>query len=228
MNENNFIVVIFREKIDLKLDISNASAGFYLGGYFSRISGSHLNPAVTFACCVFRKFPWKKFPSYVLAQFLGAFLGSFIVYGNYKSAIDVFEGGPNIRTVPGYSNTATAGMFWSYPAEFMTTTGRFFSEFIGASILMASLFAFKDEGTLGGEHLFPLNLFFIIFSIGLSFGWETGYALNLARDLGPRLMTYCVGYGPEVWTAGDHFFWVRPMRRRYADISSNQSSRYRL
>lgn len=157
-----------------------------LGVYTGGISGAHLNPAVTFANCVFRKFPWRKFPVYIIAQTMGAFVASGVVYANYKSAIDVFEGGPNIRTVPGYSNHSTAGIFCTYPAAFMTKTGQFFSEFIASTILMFLIYAISDSGNLGAGPLVPLALFFIIFGIGCSFGWETGYAINLARDFGPR------------------------------------------
>lgn len=78
-----------------------------LGVYASGIAGAHINPAVTFANCVFRKFPWKMFLPYAIAQTLGAMLAAAIVYGNYRSAIDVYEGGAGIRTVPGYSEHAT-------------------------------------------------------------------------------------------------------------------------
>ena len=132
-----------------------------LGVYTSGISGAHLNPAVTFANCVFRKFPWRKFPAYMLAQVLGAMAAAACVYGNYKSAIDVFEGGAGIRTVTG--PTATAGIFCTYPAEFMTKTGQFFSEFISSTLLMFLIYVLKDDGNLGAGPLTPLGLFFVIF-----------------------------------------------------------------
>jgi aquaglyceroporin related protein len=103
---------------------------------------------------------------------------------NYKSAIDVFEGGAHIRTVPGYSENATAGIFCTYPADFMTRTGMFFSEFIASTILMFCIYALQDNGNLGAGNMTPLGLFFVIFGIGACFGWETGYAINLARDFG--------------------------------------------
>lgn len=177
-----------------------------LGVYSSGISGAHLNPAVTLANCVFRKFPWRKFPGYMIAQILGAMTASAIVYANYKSAIDVFEGGAGIRTVGGA--TSTAGIFCTYPAEFMTKTGQFFSEFIASAILMFLIYALKDDGNIGAGPLTPLGLFFVIFGIGACFGWETGYAINLARDFGPRLVSYMIGYGHEVWSAGGYYFWV--------------------
>lgn len=110
----------------------------------------------------------------MLAQILGAMCASGIVYANYKSAIDVFEGGPNIRTVPGYSETASAGIFCTYPADFMTKTGQFFSEFIASTILMFLIYALKDDANLGAGNLVPLGLFFVIFGIGACFGWEVG------------------------------------------------------
>ena len=179
-----------------------------LGVYVSGLSGAHLNPAVTLSNCIFRRFPWRKFPGYFLAQLLGAMAAAAVVYANYKSAIDVFEGGRGIRTVPGYSTTATAGIFCTYPAEFMTRTGMFFSEFLASAILMFCIYALKDDKNLGAGNLTPLALFFVIFGIGACFGWETGYAINLARDFGPRLVSYFLGYGSEVWSAGGYYFWV--------------------
>ncbi|KAJ4860631.1 major intrinsic protein domain-containing protein [Trichoderma breve] len=180
--------------------------GVMLGVYCGGVSGAHLNPAVTLANCIFRKFPWKKLPVYALAQLLGAMAASIIVYGNYKSAIDVFEGGQGMRTVG--LDTSTAGIFCTYPAPFLTKTGQFFDEFIGSSILMFCLYALLDEGNIGAGNLTPLGLFFVIYGIGACFGSNTGYAINPARDLGPRIMSHAVGYGHQVWTAGDYYFWV--------------------
>ena len=188
-------------------DISQG-IGVMLGVYASGISGAHINPAVTFANCLYRKFPWRKFPVYMLAQVLGAMCAAAVVYGNYKSAIDTFEGGAGIRTVPGYSENASAGIFCTYPAAFMSNTGQFFSEFIASTLLMFCIYALKDDGNIGAGNLTPLGLFFIIFGIGACFGWETGYAINLARDFGPRLVSYMIGYGPDVWRAGNYYFWV--------------------
>lgn len=176
--------------------------GFYVSGK----SGGHMNPAVTLANCVYRGHPWRKFPIYLIAQTLGAMAGAAIVYGNYKSAIDMFEGGAGIRTVTGPN--ATAGVFCTYPAEFMTRTGMFFSEFVASTILMFVIYALIDATNYGSDKLFPLMLFFLIFGIGACFGWETGYAINLARDFGPRLVTFMLGYGHEVWSAGGYYFWV--------------------
>ncbi|EGD95973.1 aquaglyceroporin [Trichophyton tonsurans CBS 112818] len=214
-----FIMILFGDGVVAQVVLSDSKKGDYqsiswgwglgvmLGVYCSGgISGGHLNPAVTFANCVFRKFPWRKFPIYTLAQFLGAFGASGVVYANYKSAITTFEGGPDIRTVG--LDTSTAGIFCTYPAPFLTKTGQFFSEFIASTILMFCIYAMADDKNLGAGKLMPLGLFFLIFGIGACFGWETGYAINLARDFGPRLMSYFLGYGHEVWSAGGYYFWV--------------------
>lgn len=176
-----------------------------LGVFVAKRSGGHLNPAVTLANCVYRGLPWHKLPIYTLAQVLGAMMGALVVYANYVSAIDLLEGGSAIRTVGIDSATSTAGIFSTYPVAFLSTRGQFFSEFLSSAILMFSIFALVDAG-LG--NLMPLFLLFLIFGIGASFGWETGYAMNLARDFGPRLFCYFIGYGDAVFTAGGTYFWV--------------------
>ncbi|MCJ1390104.1 hypothetical protein MMC18_002962 [Xylographa bjoerkii] len=166
----------------------------------------YLNPAITFTNCLFRQLPWRRFPIFCFAQFLGGFCAAGVVYANYISAINNIEG-DGIRTVPP-SKTATAGIFCTYPQQFLPRASMFFSEFIASTLLMFVIFALKDDSNLGAGKLFPLMLFFLIFGLGACFGFETGYALNLARDFGPRLMSYAVGYGGEVWSAGGYYFWV--------------------
>ena len=90
----------------------------------------------------------------------------------------------------------------------MTQTGEFFSVFICATLLMFTIYALKDEKNRFADKFIPLILFFVDFGIGACFGWETGFAINMARDFGPRLMTDCLGYGNEVWTAAGHYFWI--------------------
>ncbi|KAL9111125.1 MAG: hypothetical protein Q9227_004388 [Pyrenula ochraceoflavens] len=182
--------------------------GVMLGVYVAGCAGGHLNPAVTFCNCLYRGFPWRKLPIYACAQVAGCFCGAAVIYGNYKSAINVYEGSPDRRTVPGYSETATAGVFCTYPQPFLEKKGQFFSEIIGSAVLIFVIFALKDDNNLGAGNMVPLALFFLIFGIGATLGWETGYAINLARDFGPRLFTYFVGYGHEVWSAGNYYFWI--------------------
>jgi aquaglyceroporin related protein len=80
------------------------------------ISGGHLNPAVTISLAVYRGFPWRKVPGYILAQIIGSMTAAGTTYGLYRGAINIFEGGENIRTVSGPN--ATAALFSTYPREF--------------------------------------------------------------------------------------------------------------
>ena len=94
---------------DRRADTLRAS-GIALGVWVSGgISGGHINPAVTLALAVFRDFPWRKVPAYMFAQLMGGLCGAGIVYANYIHAIDLYEGGRHIRTVPG-----TASLFSTY------------------------------------------------------------------------------------------------------------------
>jgi aquaglyceroporin related protein len=77
---------------------------------------------------------------------------------------------------------------------------------------MFLVFALTDPANMPRADFVPLALFFAIFGIGACFGWETGYAINFARDLGPRLMSYCLGYGNDVFSAGNYYFWVSGCR----------------
>jgi aquaglyceroporin related protein, other eukaryote len=118
-----------------------------LGIYVAGDSGAFLNPAITFCFCLFRMLPWRRFPIYLVAQVLGAFCASGVVYANYITAIDAYAG-KGIRTVPPEEG-ATAGIFCTYPQAFLTKSSQFFSEVIASTILMFVIFALKDDSNIG-------------------------------------------------------------------------------
>lgn len=113
----------------------------------AQLTFSH-SPAITFTNCVLRKLPWRRFPIYFIAQFLGGFLAAGVIYINYINGINAFEGGSDKRTVPP-SKTATAGIFCTYPQADMTKAGMFFDEFIASTLLMFVIFALKDDSNKG-------------------------------------------------------------------------------
>ncbi|KDR82496.1 hypothetical protein GALMADRAFT_57615 [Galerina marginata CBS 339.88] len=169
------------------------------------ISGGHINPAVTIALATFRGFPWKKVPVYIISQVLGGIVGAAVVYGNYFHALDLVEG-PGVRTL------ATAGLFSTYAASYMTNVSAFFDEFLGTTILMLVVLAMNDKKNMPPPAgLAPLILFILILGIGTSLGMETGYAINPARDLGPRILTSMVGYGREVFDFRNQYWLWCPV-----------------
>jgi glycerol uptake facilitator protein len=145
--------------------------GVYLAG---KASGAHLNPAVTIALAAAGKFEWANVGMYIVAQMLGAMLGAGLVWLQY---------------LPHWERTDDAGakqaVFCTAPA-IRNTTANFISEFIGTFVLMLGISALGANQFADG--LNPLAVGFLVLSIGLSLGGTTGYAINPARDLGPRLM----------------------------------------
>lgn len=166
------------------------------------ISGGHINPAVTLALATWRDFPWKKVPGYILAQVLGGLVGAALTYANYHQAITLFEGGADIRT------SATASLFTTYPIDYISNQSCFWSEFLGTVVLLLVVLAITDKRNLPPPNgTVPLVLLFLILGIGMSWGMQTAYAINPARDLGPRLLLSMVGYGSQVYTFRNHY-WI--------------------
>ncbi|KAK0475625.1 major intrinsic protein superfamily membrane channel protein [Armillaria luteobubalina] len=178
--------------------VSIALGAWVSGG----VSGGHINPAITLAFATWRGFPWKKVPVYILSQLLGGIVGAGIVYANYFHAIDIVEGGRGVRTL------LTAGNFGTIPLDYMTNVSCFFSEFLGTAILVLVLLAVLDSRNgAPPSGLVPLVLFVTFLGITASLGMETSFAINPARDLGPRLLTSMVGYGKAVYTFRNHY-WI--------------------
>ncbi len=168
-------------------------------------SGAHLNPAVTLALAVHRGFPWPRVLPYWLAQLAGAFAGATLTFLTYRAAFDHFDGG--VRQVAGAHGTA--GIFATYPQAFLTLGGGMVDQVVGTAFLLVCVFALGDPRNFAPEpRISPVLVGLAVVVIGMTFGFNAGYAINPARDLGPRLFTLVGGWGSEVFRAGDGWWWV--------------------
>ena len=157
-----------------------------MGCYVSAgVSGAHLNPAVTVALAVHRKFPWSKVLPYSLAQIAGAFVASAVVFATYHEALNAFDGG--VRQVAGAQGTA--GIWATYPQAFLSTfPGGFIDQVVGTALLIAGILAITDSrNSPAPAGLAPVVVGLLVLLIGATFGFNAGYAINPARDLGPRI-----------------------------------------
>jgi MIP family channel proteins len=180
--------------------------GVMLGVYAAGgVSGAHLNPAVTLALAVTRGFAWSKVAPYVIAQIAGAFVASAVVYLTYVDAFNAFDGGT--RQVAGAQGTA--GIFATYPQPFLSLMGGVIDQVVGTALLMAGVLAVTDQrNNAAPGWLTPLLVGGIVVAIGVAFGFNAGYAINPARDFGPRLFTALAGWGGGVFTAAGGWWWV--------------------
>ncbi len=164
--------------------------GIYVAG---GVSGAHINPAVTIAFALRRGFSWAKVPGYIIAQVLGAFLGAALVYWVYFQAIDANEVANKITRDGG----SDVGIFVTGPAGyFHTYWGPILTEIVGTAFLIIFVFAVIDLMNLPPRaNMGPLIIGLAVFAIGTSLGANTGYAINPARDFGPRVWAYIEGWG---------------------------------
>lgn len=167
------------------------------------ISGGHLNPAVTLTMAVLKKCKWIQVPVYMAGQYIGAFLASAVVYGNYADAINMVEGGSN-RT------GSTQGIFASYPFTNQTSGLTLaFDQILGTALLLIIILAVTDEKNMKViSGLVPLLIGLGLTAIHISFGLNAGCAINPARDFAPRLFTLMAGWGSGPFTDASSFFWI--------------------
>jgi MIP family channel proteins len=176
--------------------------GVYAAG---GVSGAHLNPAVTLALAVTRGFAWSKVAPYAIAQIAGAFVASAIVYVTYYDAFNAYDGG--VRQVAGQQGTG--GIFATYPQPFLSLMGGFIDQVVGTALLMAGVLAVTDQrNNAAPGWLTPVLVGGIVIAVGVAFGFNAGYAINPARDFGPRLFTAVAGWGGGVFSAGGGWWWV--------------------
>jgi glycerol uptake facilitator protein len=165
-------------------------AAYLAGG----ISGAHLNPAVTLAFAVARKFDWRNVVPYWVAQVVGAFSGAAVVYAVYRSAIDDFNAANHLARA---DSQDTFSIFATYPASYFHGgyLGPLVDQLVGTAILVvliAALIDHRNQAPAG--NMAPLIIGFIVAVISCSYGTNAGAALNPARDLGPRLFAYLAGW----------------------------------
>lgn len=183
---------------------TNITIGWALGVTFGvwvagRVSGAHLNPAVTLALAVFRGFSWRKVLPYSLAQTAGAFTGAALVFLNYRPAF--------AKTDPLLERTA--GIFTTFPAFPSWPSAGLVDQILGTALLLLLVFAVTDERNQpAGANLTPVIIGLIVLAIGCSFGSLHGYAINPARDFGPRLFTVLAGFRNNGLTDGSGVWWV--------------------
>ena len=180
--------------------------GVMLGVYVSAgASGGHLNPAVTVALAAWRGFPWGKVGPYVAAQTAGAFVASAVVYVVYADALQHFDGGT--RQVTGA--LGTAGIWATYPQPWLSTLGGLVDQVVGTAALVLVVFAVTDPRNSPPQaNITPIVVGLLVVAIGMAYGLNSGYAINPARDFGPRLFTALAGWGGEVFNAGNGWWWV--------------------
>ena len=175
------------------------SMGVYLA---AGVSGAHLNPAVSIALWLFGTFERNKVPAYILAQTAGAFCAAALVYGLYSSLFFDFEQAQQISR-GSVASLQLASVFSTYPHPSLSIGQAFLVEVVITAILLGMIMALTDDGNgLPRGPLAPLLIGLLIAVIGGAMGPLTGFAMNPARDFGPKLMTYFAGWGEVAFTGG--------------------------
>lgn len=179
--------------------------GVMLGVYVAaRVSGAHLNPAVTVALAAFRGFAWRKVLPYSLAQLAGAFVGAAITRFVYADLISKVDPDHTFTTQIVFSTLPGNGL------DGVSITTAFFDQIVGTAILVFVIFAVTTARNAAPlANLAPVVIGLLVVGIGMAWGANAGYAINPARDLGPRLLTLITGYQDALFDQnGTLYFWL--------------------
>ncbi len=170
------------------------------------ISGCHANPAVTLALACFRKFSWRKVIPYCIAQVIGAFCGAGIVYVLFSPVIDLFNATHHLTRAAG----GAAGVFFTHPGLAVTPMHAFNDQIIMTALLIFGIFAITEQYNeqAPGANSGALMIGFLVATIGASMGNLEAWAINPARDLGPRLFAFTAGWGRAALPSPDNFWWI--------------------
>ena len=196
-----------------------AFAVYVTGG----ISGAHINPAISLGAAIRKQMPWNKVPWYWLAQVLGCFMGAALVFLVYNNAINHFDQvghcgtvlkgcTPIVKGTP--ASLATYSTFATFPAPyFHSFLGPLIDQIVGTFFLALFVWAITDEFNQPvGSNMTPFMVGMVVMAIGISFGANAGYAINPARDFGPRLFAWIAGWGklamPGNYGNVNDYFWI--------------------
>ena len=177
--------------------------GVSMAIYFTAgVSGAHLNPAVSIALSLFAGFDKRKLPFYIVAQVAGAFCGAALVYTLYSNLFFDYEQ-THAMVRGSTASLELASVFSTYPHPSLSTSQAFLVEVVITAILMAVIMALTDDNNgLPRGAMAPLLIGLLIAVIGSAMGPLTGFAMNPARDFGPKLMTFLAGWGEIAFTGG--------------------------
>ncbi|MCG0995795.1 aquaporin family protein [Acetobacter indonesiensis] len=171
------------------------------------VSGTHANPAVTLALACFRGFSWKKVVPYWVAQVIGGFLGAVIVYTLFSPVIDHYAA---VNHLDRLHDGAGAGVFFTHPGDFVTPMHAFVDEIILTAMLLLGIFAvtceYNTQAPQANSGALIIGL--LVATIGASAGYLEAWAINPARDFGPRLFCYFTGWGQSALPSPNNYWWV--------------------
>jgi glycerol uptake facilitator protein len=177
------------------------------------VTGAHINPAITLGAAIRRQLPWNKVPGYWIAQVLGCFVGAALVFLVYNNAINHYDEIHHI--VKGRpASLATYSTFATFPAPYFGSVwGPLIDQIVGTFFLALFVWAVTDEYNLPvGANMTPWIVGMIVMAVGISFGANAGYAINPARDFGPRIFAWIAGWGklamPGNYGNISGYFWV--------------------
>jgi glycerol uptake facilitator protein len=216
-----FIIIAFGDSVAAMYSLYNPSP--YLNSYWGvciawglavsmaiyatgSISGTHANPAVTLALALYRKFSWHKVIPYCVAQVVGGVLGAALVYVLYVPVIDHFNQAAQLTRAAG----GAAGVFFTHPGLAITPMHAFSDEIILTAFLIFGIFAITEQynemAPQANAGAFMIGL--LVALIGASMGYLEAWAINPARDLGPRIFCFLAGWGPAAFPSPQNYWWI--------------------
>jgi glycerol uptake facilitator protein len=217
-----FIIIAFGDSVAAMYSLYEPSP--YVGAYWGvcitwglavtvaiyvtgAISGTHANPAVTLALAVFRGFPRAKIAPYVLAQIAGGFLGAAIVYTLFAPVIDHYNLAHHLTRA---GDGGAAGVFFTHPGLAITPLHALLDETILTAFLLFGIFAITEQhntmAPMANSGALMIGLLVAI--IGASMGYLDAWAINPARDFGPRVFAFVAGWGPQAFPSPGAYWWV--------------------